>query len=409
MKPSLWTGQNVPLFTAFFSPALLAVFLVTGCTTQMEEHTPATGANGSDMPLETAAPGDEPATAAPGSDELPPYVIVPVFYATDRKPVMDLQDWRRLREERRSTVEYYGPEWRNNLELGVCHVSIPTQVHETGEIERPRFFQSESVEKHFVILTLRPTPEEEFFGKVQDQVARSSEQDAFVFIHGYNVKFADAIMRTAQIAFDVGFQGAPVLYSWPSAGETGLYLKDEETIDLTVDHLKGFLDQLISQVRPAKLHLVAHSMGNRALTRVLQTFQEAHPEPVFNEIILAAPDVNRVVFLERILPGISGTGKRITLYASSDDVPLQVSRRFHDYPRAGEGPPHLVLVDGVETIDASGINTDFLAHSYFAQARPVIQDIADVVLKGYPPARRRLEKVTGADGTAYWAIPRPGR
>ena len=43
-------------------------------------------------------------------------------------------------------------------------------------------------------------------------VSRSPRKDAFVFIHGFNVAFEDAVMRTAQIAYDLGFDGAPILY-----------------------------------------------------------------------------------------------------------------------------------------------------------------------------------------------------
>ena len=39
-----------------------------------------------------------------------------------------------------------------------------------------------------------------------------------VFIHGFNVPFEDAIYRTAQLAHDLDFDGAPILYSWPSRG-----------------------------------------------------------------------------------------------------------------------------------------------------------------------------------------------
>lgn len=95
----------------------------------------------------------------------------------------------------------------------------------------------------------------------------------------------------------------------------------------------------------------------------------------------------------------------MTLYASSDDLPLTLSRRFHDYPRAGEGVPHLIVANGIETIDATGIDTDMLGHSYFAQARPVIEDIASVVCKSYEIGRRSLEE-SSTEGLKYWKIKR---
>jgi esterase/lipase superfamily enzyme len=193
------------------------------------------------------------------------------------------------------------------------------------------------------------------------------------------------------------------LYSWPSAGREKAYLKDEESVKLTKLHLKKFLEDVMAHGAPRKLHLVAHSMGNRALTDALTQFAAAAKPPVFNEIILAAPDVNQPEFLTQILPAMRGTGERITLYASSDDVPLKLSRKFHDFPRAGEGLPHLVVADGLETIDASGIDTDMLGHSYFAQARRVLSDLARVICQSHRAMERDLVPVELA-GKPYWRI-----
>ena len=106
-----------------------------------------------------------PASANGHGTRVPPYVVVPVFYATDRKPVTTPAKWREERERSGSATEYYGKEWSEILELGWCNVSIPTQVHETGAVERPRFWQSKSVEKHFVILTLEPSAPTNYFAR----------------------------------------------------------------------------------------------------------------------------------------------------------------------------------------------------------------------------------------------------
>ena len=95
----------------------------------------------------------------------------------------------------------------------------------------------------------------------------------------------------------------------------------------------------------------------------------------------------------------------MTLYASSDDLPLKLSRGFHDYARAGEGLPHLLVAEGVETIDATGIDTDMLGHSYFAAARPVVNDLAKVVCESYETGRRALEESVHQGGK-YWRIRR---
>lgn len=51
---------------------------------------------------------------------------------------------------------------------------------------------------------------------MQDHVRKTGKAEAFVFVHGFNVPFHEAAKRTAQMAFDMHFEGLPILYSWPS-------------------------------------------------------------------------------------------------------------------------------------------------------------------------------------------------
>ena len=66
---------------------------------------------------------------------------------------------------------------------------------------------------------------------------------------------------------------------------------------------------------------------------------------------------------------------RITLYASSADKALKASQRYHAYPRAGDSGEGLVLMKGIETIDATNINEGFIGHSYYAESRSIISDL----------------------------------
>jgi esterase/lipase superfamily enzyme len=344
-----------------------------------------------------------PTTNAPAP--LPAYAIVPVFYATDREPARSLEEWRALLRERGSDFPYYGNQ-HGALQFGLCQVSVPIHQHTPGEIERParrRLEFSESPEKHFLILGLTLLERDAFMERLNQSIDASEQAEALVFIHGYNVKFADAAMRAAQLSYDLGFTGAPILYSWASDGTLQGYPRDEETVQLTAIDLREFLLEVVLKTRAKKVHLVAHSMGNRALADVLRRFAEEGRGRLFSEVVLAAPDINREIFLRAIAPAITNTARRVTVYASSDDKALKTSKTIHAYPRVGESGPNLVVAAGIETIDASGIDTDLLAHSYFANARPVIADLAAVVCRNYPPTERRL-KAERKSGLPYWRL-----
>ena len=84
------------------------------------------------------------------------------------------------------------------------------------------------------------------------------------------------------------------------------------------------------------------------------------------QVIFAAPDIDRDRFIQ-LAAKFKGCAARFTLYASSRDVALLASKFVHGYPRAGEAGEALLVVDGVDTIDASLVDTSLvgLRHSYF--------------------------------------------
>jgi esterase/lipase superfamily enzyme len=332
-------------------------------------------------------------------------VVVPVYYATDRKALMPLEAWQSQFCKKGSECQYYGGEYNpTNLELGVCPVNVPATGHRTGMVERPSWYEfGESHDRYFSLTGLRPLRSDEFFADLNKRLANSPAQDVFVFIHGYNVTFSSAIFYTSQLDWDWGFAGVPILYSWPSDGSLFGYPKDEESVRLTETHLRWFLQQILTKSSATNVHLIAHSIGNRALTEVLRTFITETKQPVFGEVILAAPDVNRIGFLQEMADVLPKVARHVTLYSSSGDKAMKLSRSFHQYGRAGDAGDDPMVSEGIDTIDASAAETDLLGHSYVLNAPVVIDDMAAVLCRGLPPEQRNLTRVD-KNGRSYWKL-----
>lgn len=299
----------------------------------------------------------------------------------------------------------YG-DGRGELEMGLCRVSIPKD-HRTGEVEAPSLLRlefREDPEKHIVILEAKAFEPDEFFGRLRNQVAAASRRELLVFVHGYNVAFDAAVRRTAQIAYDLKFPGAAVCYSWPSHGGLLLYSADENNVEWTVPHLKRFLTRLREESGADAINLVAHSMGTRALTNALREFARESQEQgaLFNQVVLAAPDIDAEVFRRDLAPALARTAERVTLYASSNDQALLASRKLHAYPRAGESGPNLVVLPGIDTIDVSAIDTSLLGHSYYGDNDSVISDLYRLVHESLPPHRRERLHPAQYAGLPYW-------
>ncbi len=339
-----------------------------------------------------------PAAANGGGGDDEDYAVVRVLYATDRNHIADAQP-----------AEAFGGA-RAALSYGYCDVSIPRE-HRLGELEEPSIWRlefREDPEKHVVLLSAEVLPKDDFFRDLADRVAESAGGNAFLFVHGYNVAFAEAARRTAQISYDLAFDGAPVFYSWPSQGKTQAYTVDEQNIEWSQANLRGFLEDFFTRSQAQNGYLIAHSMGNRALARAAAALMTDKPElrARLKEVILTAPDIDAAVFKRDIAPMLAAAGRPVTLYASSQDLALLASKRVHGYPRAGDAGPGLVVVPGIETIDATQVDTSLLGHSYFAEASSVLSDIFYLIRSGERADRRfGLRRVEGEAG-AYWEFKR---
>jgi esterase/lipase superfamily enzyme len=326
--------------------------------------------------------------------------LVRVFYATDRRQGRSLVKWT----DRVSYSNVRDP--KGKLSLGFSNINIP-ETHQPTGIERPSILKLEfrpNPGRHVIVESVDPQPDDKFFQEVAKQVAASENKDAFVFVHGFGLSFESAVQRTAQVTYDLGFHGAPILYSWSSEGSWFGYLIDQQRVQATVDDLQNFLTELSQKSGAKTIHLIAHSMGNRALLKALLRMNSEPgriPAP-FHDFILAAPDVDRSEFVREV-EQLTQPNRHITLYVSSSDQMLLVSQRlFHHEIRAGEAGPGIIVLPSIDTIDVTRTSIDLLGHSYYGNNRPVLRDLAHIFSNQGAP-RPGLERAL-AGTLPYWLL-----
>ncbi len=244
-----------------------------------------------------------------------------------------------------------------------------------------------------------------FFADVGRTIDGTRRREAFVFVHGYNTSFEGALIRTAQLAVDMNLDGAPILYSWPSRASLLGYSADTRTVADTamLDDVAAFLTQVAERTGAERVHLVAHSMGNRVLMRALDRIaaQRAGQRPLFDEVVLAAADVGVDEFAET-LPRITPTGQRFTLYASGRDRALQISEQVNRMRRAGDART-IMVADGLQTVDTTAASGGLLGHDDFAGS--ALADFRAVMWLSLAPEQRCvLETEQAAQGGRYWTF-----
>lgn len=343
----------------------------------------------------------------------PDYQVVPIYWGTDRAVQPNAQ---RL---------VFGSDRARKLQLGVAEVTVP-KVHEVPNVERPWvvkipyfdvtiYAEKEDPAKHFTVQQIKALTREELLAQVKARLASSQafKDQALVFVHGYNTSFDNALYRTAQIAYDLDFDGAPFLYSWPSGGAVASYTYDRESAQASEPYLREFLEMVVKETGAKQVSIIAHSMGNQPVMDVLRDMRSAAPEGVeISQVILAAPDVDADSF-SNLARTIKGLAKNVTLYVASNDRALIVSRNFWGSYRAGDVPPKGPLIlPGIDTIDVTAASTDTFAinHSGYASNNRLLEDIGELLRTGLrPPELRPLKfgKVT-TDGGDYWRyVPSP--
>ena len=174
------------------------------------------------------------------------------------------------------------------VSYGTCLVNIPVSKYHTAGLieERKRFYEPNDPNQFFMIDAITPLLKADF-------VASLGNDDVFLFVHGYANSLSDAIFRVAELKHDLNFQAKPLVFSWPSAGGVSDYEADEERNDESVPGLAEVLETLFRNKQGRRIHVLAHSMGNRVLLNAVQALvadnRLAADEILFDRVALCAP------------------------------------------------------------------------------------------------------------------------
>ncbi|MDK1376428.1 MULTISPECIES: alpha/beta hydrolase [unclassified Sinorhizobium] len=324
------------------------------------------------------------------------WIELTTYFATNRKSTGNS-----------APEDFFGTERAGDNQYGKTIVSIPT-ARKLGDMNLPSVWRLElspDPTKHFVFKQVVPLDATNAVSEISKAISQSKKSSLLIFVHGYNVSFEGAALRTAQLAHDLSFPGAAMFFSWPSMGTTKGYWRDEETVQLSEAAFDAFLDK-VAGLGASEVYIVAHSMGNRLVTTVLRDrASKGKTIPNLRELMLAAPDINADIFREKILPGLAALDVHRTIYASSSDVALRASKVVHDYRRVGETDGGVLTFNGFETIDATAVAPIIRAfgHSYVVDSAKVLGDIADTLYLHFNADQRSLPK-DGTPPAQWWVL-----
>jgi esterase/lipase superfamily enzyme len=232
--------------------------------------------------------------------------------------------------------------------------------------------------------------------QLREQLKLTADKDVYLYVHGFNNTFDDAVFRLAMFYHFAGRPGVPIAYTWP-AGHGGLtgYAYDRESGEFTVFHLKKFIEAVVACPEVENLHIIGHSRGTDVVCTALRELNiemraknlRTQDQLKLRNLVLAAPDLDSDVFEQRVaIEDLHLAAHRTTVYLSRTDFALAISKwLFGGGSRLGNLTPEKLSPDARKKLAAlksfsmidcqvSGFST---SHDY-AFAHPAV--VSDVIL-----------------------------
>jgi esterase/lipase superfamily enzyme len=334
------------------------------------------------------------------------------FFATNRADSgSDAPMLERFGAERAEALKYGYFDTRIEPNLGLGMLINPTQ-----------WFQDEEIR----IETVQPLERTDFVAELSDQVEASPRGSLLVVVHGFRERFPSALRKTAFIGHVLDINSPVLLFDWP--GNQGSsprgYLRAREVAEASGAELAATLRLVIDEIDPDRLWLFANSLGAQVVADAFgilyqdQSFADAEVE--FEDVVLTAPDVDHAAFDERFKDEVLALADKLTVYVSSNDRALVLSRIINRSPRRGEStlsPDQLEEAiriaeliepgeDHMDLIDVTPVNRTRNFHSFSLETPEFFDDLYLRLANSEAPDSRLLYQIKTEDGEVYWVLTR---
>jgi len=294
--------------------------------------------------------------------------------------------------------------------LGLGMIINPTEWFQNEEIKL------NDIEKH---------DRQQFIDRLREIVDKSPGRSLLIVIHGFRERFPSALRKTSFVASVLDIDTPVLVFDWP--GDQGSSLRGYRAARTVAQESGGDLARalgvIIRKVQPDHLSLIANSMGGEVVVRAFSLLNEqtefGDTELELDHVVLTAPDVDHTEFDTRFKNEIKAMAKDLTVYVSSNDRALLMSRLINRSQRAGEStltPDQLDeaemisrLVDPdsdlISLVDVTPVNRTRNFHNFSLETPEYYDDLyLRLTAEERAPRSRLIYRVQTPDGTVYWVL-----
>ena len=337
------------------------------------------------------------------------------FFVTNRKKTGDDE----VLENR------FGNEREIDLKFGLYDTRVEPSVGLGMFINPSEWFQTEEI----VIENMEALEQQAFVDQLRELVDASPRRSLLIVIHGFRERFPSALRKTSFVGHILDINTPVMVFDWP--GDQGSSLRGYRSArNVAVEsgaELAKTLELIVRDVQPDMLWLIANSMGGEvvahAFSHLYQNPEFADAGIEFEDVVLTAPDVSHEEFDNQFKKEITSLTKNLTVYVSSNDRALVMSRLVNlGDSRRGESTLSTDMLDEaariaelvdpdselVTLVDVTPVNRTRNFHNFSLETPEFFDDLFLRLTNEQTPLARPLYRLETPDGASYWVLT-PGR
>ena len=329
---------------------------------------------------------------------------------------------RRVESEDGLLEERFGNNREETLKFGFFDTIIQPSLGLGMLINPTEWFQNEEIQ----LRKVQPLEQEAFVEKVTGLVQKSPYRSLLVVVHGFREAFPSGLRKTAFLGHVLDIDSPILFFDWPGNQGSSLsgYRQARQVAKESGVELAHTLELIIRDIQPERLWLIANSMGAQV---VVDAFSLLHTEAdladsqtEIEEVVLTAPDVDHAKFNEKFKQQIKDLAQNLTVYVSSNDRALLMSRIINRGLRAGEStlsPNQLEeavriaeLVDPgsqrITLVDVTPVNRTRNFHNFSLETPEFFDDLFLRLTNEKTPRSRLIYQIQAPNGRIYWVLTR---
>jgi esterase/lipase superfamily enzyme len=332
---------------------------------------------------------------------------------------------RRTQRQEGAVEERFGNEREAGLRFGLFDTDIEASLGIGMLVNPTDWFQNQEIQ----LRDVRALEQGAFVEELRRQVHESPYRSLLINVNGFRERFPSALRKTAFLAHVLDMNSPLLVFDWP--GDQGStprgYRRAQEVARESGEELAQTIELIIREVQPVRLWLLANSMGGEvvvnAFTALYQEADLADPETEFEDVVLTAPDVSHEEFGRQFKDEISALSRNLTVYVSSNDRALLMSRVLNRERRLGESTVNpanpnqseeaakafeLVEPDSefVTLVDVTPVNRTRNFHNFSLETPEFFDDLYLRLTNSETPRSRLQYRVRTPSGAEYWVLTR---